>query len=302
MEVKVKRPSVILWPQKPGIDGMYEQIERCGRICYRSAVKGGESAKAFAHAMETSGHTAMLEHGTVYLTIPVVHQSDEPHAIVYNKYSKSNRVINRATGEVTDYVTSNYRVLFENGWTNLLEYWSEPTGHHERRLTAMFDTNIGITREFNRHRVNSMAESSTRYCNYTKDKFGNAISVIEPAWLRDRSGVIQLACQTKDYKEYLEEAYLGYNGQWEKLDYWLFAAETSNFCYNNLISLGCKPQEAREVLGLMTNSQLIHTAFIDDWKHFLALRAEDTPTNHPHPMALELASELKRLMTENQML
>ena len=69
-------------------------------------------------------------------------------------------------------------------------------------------------------------------------------------------------------------------------------------CYQNLIELGCKPQEAREVLPLATNTQLIHTAFVEDWKHFFELRAEDTPTNHPHPMAMKLASALKTWMRE----
>lgn len=295
METKIK-----LWQtgklieQAPGIQGMYEQIEQCGRICYRSIPKGGKSAESFAQAMVSSGHHAMLEHGTVYLTMPVNSPTDEPHPIVYNKYTKAHRVFKPFhDGRGMDYITTNYRVLIENGWTDLLQYWSEPDEMHFRRLSILFDTSIGISREFNRHRVNSMAESSTRYCNYTKDKFGGAISVIEPNWLRDRAAVVAMTVKNKTLKDCCEEIYLERDKEWEKLDYWLFAMETANYCYQKLIELGCKPQEAREVLPLSTNTQLVHTAFIDDWKHFLELRAQDTPTNHPHPMAKEIASQVQ---------
>lgn len=145
-----------------------------------------------------------------------------------------------------------------------------------------------------------MAESSTRYCNYTKDKFGGAITVMEPAWLRDRDAIIGMTVKNKNLVDCTIEASTpeGY-GQWEKLDWWLYAMETANFCYNNLIRLGCKPQEAREVLPLATSTQLVHTAFVDDWEHFFSLRAEDTPTNHPHPMAMELAVACQELLKTN---
>jgi thymidylate synthase (FAD) len=63
--------------------------------------------------------------------------------------------------------------------------------------------------------------------------------------------------------------------------------------YNKLISLGCKPQEARNVLPLATKCDMIMTGFVDDWKHFFALRA-DGVTGAPHPQAKELAEPLKQ--------
>lgn len=298
MNINVKeKPGLFFIEQLPGIDGIYEQIETCGRNCYRSTPKGGESAKKFTEAMVSSGHYAMLEHGTVYLVIPVKNTEDEPHPIVYNKYTKASREYTDGhTGY--DYITTNYRVLVENHWLDLLQYWTEPTQYHQRRVCVLFDTNIAISREFNRHRVNSIAESSTRYCNYTKDKFDGAITVIEPTWLRDRAGIINMNLKNRKLMDYIYDIATEQNGNWEKLDYWLFSLEVANLCYQNLINLGCKPQEAREVLPLATNTQLIHTAFVYDWKHFFELRAEDTPTNHPHPMAMELASALKKWMQE----
>ena len=296
MEVNIKwQPSVGCIAQGTGIQGMYEQIEWCGRNCYRSDPKGGENAEKFTNAMISSGHYGMLEHGTVYLAIPEKEIDESPHPIVYNKYSKVNRV-QKIHIKPTWYIATNYRVLVENGWLDLLQYWSEPTEYHERRVTMLFDTNIGISREFNRHRVNSMAESSTRYCNYSKDKFGNAISVIEPDWIRDREVLVSMTAKDKTLTDCFGEVCLGQDKNWEPFEYWLLAMETANYCYQKLIGLGCKPQEAREVLPLATNTQLVHTAFVSDWQHFIELRAKDTPTNHPHPMAMELAAQVEKFL------
>ena len=66
------KPNVVILEQQPGLDGMYKQIELAGRTCYRSEDKITEdSAKAFVDRMIKSGHGAMLEHGTVYLRIPI---------------------------------------------------------------------------------------------------------------------------------------------------------------------------------------------------------------------------------------
>lgn len=295
MKVNIKLPSVEMMVQSPGRQGMFEQIEKCGRICYRSIPKGGESAEKFSCAMASSGHYAMLEHGTVYLALPLEYE----HPIRLNPYSHYEDFYDVDGYEHgVSYITTNYRVIIENGWMNLMSYWCEPTPRHERRVSILFDTNIGVSREFNRHRVNSMAESSTRYCNYSKDKFGGAISVIEPTWLRDREAIINMTVNDKSLTDCFGEVCLGQDKNWDKLDYWLLATETANYCYQKLIELGCKPQEAREVLPLATNTQLVHTAFVSDWLHFIGLRAEDKPTNHPHPMAKELAMQVEKIIDE----
>ena len=79
---------------------------------------------------------------------------------------------------------------------------------------------------------------------------------------------------------------------WCDIDYYLFSLTVAEFCYNSLIQKGWKPQQAREVLPLATKSQLIHTAFVDDWKHFFKLRA-DGVSGPPHPNAKLLAKPLK---------
>ena len=77
------------------------------------------------------------------------------------------------------------------------------------------------------------------------------------------------------------------------MDFYLCGLTFCNWCYNMLIKKGWKPQQAREVLPLATKSQLIHTAFVDDWKHFFALRA-DGVSGPPHPNAKLVAEPLKQ--------
>ena len=72
------------------------------------------------------------------------------------------------------------------------------------------------------------------------------------------------------------------NNEFEIIDYWLFANLAAEWSYMNLIRLGWKPQQARRVLPLDTKSELVHTAYISDWQHFLNLRYKGT-TGTPHP-------------------
>ena len=156
-----------LLPWNPGIEGVYKTIELAGRCCYKSEDKMTEdSAKAFVDRMIASNHTAMLEHGTVYLAIPYTDEETLSHyrgvagkynEVEFTKYSKVTMM--RGTH---NYVTTNYRVLVENNWLDDLKYLCEPTTWHEKRYTFRMVTSIGVTRELNRHRVNSIAEQSTR--------------------------------------------------------------------------------------------------------------------------------------------
>ena len=176
--MKLINSKVELIEQQPGLEGVYKQIELAGRTCYKSEDKiTPDSAKTFVDRMIKSGHGAMLEHGTVYLTMPL--QSEKVRKFITNPHSvvvpiSSDNVNGRA------YITTNYRVLVENDWLDDLRYISEPTEYHKRRITARFTLDRGVSHEFVRHRVFSFAQESTRYCNYSKDKFNNEITFIYP--------------------------------------------------------------------------------------------------------------------------
>jgi thymidylate synthase (FAD) len=285
--MKLVKPKAEILIQQPGLEGIYKQIELAGRTCYKSEDKITEdSAKAFVDRMIKSGHTAMLEAGTVYLTIPYTDIETLSHyrgvagkynEIEFTRYSKVTM-----TRGTHNYVTTNYRVLVENNWLDDLKYLCEPTEYHERRVTFKLLTSIGVTRELNRHRINSIAEQSTRYCNYSKDKFGNEVTFCIPNWL---SNIKEGSYTWKDYF-----------GDWRYIDMSSpvedkFIAElfSSERAYLELITKGWQPQQAREVLPLCTASEIVHTAFESDWNHFFDLRYFES-TGKVHPNMKELTT------------
>lgn len=276
--MKIQKPQYEIWMQNPGELGIYQQIERAGRVCYKSENNTTEdSAKPFVGRMIEHEHFAMLEHGTVYLTC---NQGELP-LYASNKFSHVNTIDGK------DYITTNLRVMAENKTLEDLKYRADfEKGKHELRITVHFTTQIAITREYNRHRANSMAEQSTRYCNYTKNKFGSEISINLPTWVKG-----DLEINDEKFVELCEDVANEETNDWTPIDAWLFANQAAEFAYMKLIAMGCKPQEARVILPLDTNTELVHTAFVSDWKHFFDLRALGT-TGAPHPDAKILAEPL----------
>lgn len=278
--MKIVNPSFEILPQGEGIDGVYELIEKAGRTCYKSENKiAPGTAKEFVDRMINSEHYAMLEHGTVYLRFENYARAEKYE---YDKYS----VVEFFVSDF--FVTTNLRVLVENEWLDDLDYICKPTKIHEKRVTVLFHTQIAISREFNRHRVNSMAESSTRYCNYSKKKFGNEITINKPSWVSDK----EIEPTREMLNEYCRMIANNDIACMEAIDWWYFANMASELAYMKLIECGKKPQEARVVLPLDTNTDLVHTAFVSDWKHFFDLRALDK-TGAAHPDAKALALPLR---------
>lgn len=283
--MRLIKPSYEILEQKPGIEGIYEMIELAGRTCYKSTRKEGTTAKDFVDRMIKSGHGAMLEHGTVYLTIrgvfkPFVGPSNFGKYLD-NPYSKV--VFGEGT---TFYITTNYRVLVENGWLNDLQYLCEPTEFHEKRVTVRFTTSNGIMRELTRHRSHSFAVESTRYCNYNKNRFNNQITFIQPYWFtHDCAGEYSnklIILKNTPVDNYTSEENLF-------LMYLLEIEER----YMDLINLGLKAQEAREILPLATKCDMVMTGFVSDWNHLLNLRTSIiAETGQPHPDMAALCDPL----------
>jgi len=236
-----------------------KQIELAARTCYKSEDKIAEgTADEMVEMLISRKHYAMLEHGTIYLHFKAENRTNKLSRL-FNKYYSNpySRAKIDFTG-VNVYITTNYRVIKENGWIKDLQYICQPTEHHVKRYTFRLTTSISIVRELLRHRVFSFANESTRYCNYSKDKFENGITYIEPTSL--------------------------YECMFSVCD----SAETA---YLELLKKGCSPQQAREVLPLCTKSELIMTGFEDDWKDFLDKRLKGT-TGRPHPDMVELAEKI----------
>ena len=238
------------------------------------------TAEDFVGMLMKSGHGAMLEHGTVYMQIDTfldipedkkldkrVHQYDS------NRFTKVNSMY-IGQGCWRSYITTNLRVLIENNWLDDLKYVCRPTEYHAKKVTAKFICDRGVSHEIVRHRVMSFAQESTRYCNYSKNKFNNELTFIEPAWEFPSSNIVNTR---------------------ERFEAMLGEAEAN---YMELITLGFKPQEARAVLPNALKTEIVVTGFIDDWKHFYELRCD----NAAHPDIRKLALDLQKQFIDRELI
>ena len=276
-------------PQEEGLEGIYKQIELAGRTAYHSLDKiTPDSAKDFVDRMIKSKHGAALEHGTVYLIGRFTSKKDlfkDEWALKYieNPYSKAVRIPldenNRYEGPQALFVTTNYRVLIENGWEKDLKSSKDPDAvflyspleFHEKRYTMRFTCSRAIANELVRHRVFSFLQESTRYINYSKERHGGEITFIEPSWKKE---------VTFDTNLHLYNA--------------LHAAEVSYF---DLLNNGATPQQARDVLPNATKTELIMTGFASDYRHLFDLRLFGK-TGAPHPDMKDLMQKAQKAMQE----
>ena len=278
--MRIIKPSFEIWDQEEGLEGVYKQIERAGRVCYKSEDKITEdSAKSFVDRMVKSGHGAMLEHGTVYLDVP--NSAGDYDLVPFFASNLYSRVVIKPLDRVHNYVTTNFRVIVENFAEeyipDILQYLCEPTEFHEKRITVHFVCDRGVSHEFVRHRVMSFAQESTRYCNYSKDKFNNCITYILPVW-----------CKNVNIEDYEKNPKLMYNANGILTDNeinFLCGLYDTESRYLKLLENGWTPQQARAVLPNSLKTELVVTGFASDWKHFFKLR----DAGNAHPQARELA-------------
>ena len=237
------------------------------------------TAEDFVNMLIKSGHGAMLEHGTVYLydTYDISAIGSWTNSLGY-KYSKNkySKVITNDHMDIRDiYITTNLRVLIENNWLDDFKYICRPTEFHAKKVTAKFICDRGVSHEIVRHRGSygmSFAQESTRYCNYSKNKFNNELTFIEPAWEFPSSNIVNTR---------------------ERFEAMLGEAEAN---YMELITLGFKPQEARAVLPNALKTEIVVTGFIDDWKHFFELRCDSAA----HPDIRKLALDLQKQFIDRE--
>lgn len=275
--MRLCKPHFEILEQQPGLEGLYKQIELSGRVAYKSEDKITEdSYKGFVDRIIKLNHGAVLEHGTVYLKIPIYaatsYRIDE---YKNNPYSKTQINID---GESCYYITTNMRVLVEHNWLGDLKYLCEPTKYHEKRICVKFICDRGISHEFVRHRTFSFLMESTRYCNYSKNKFGNELTFIIPCWL--------------DYAEqqFTDKDDSSIRTDLSENEYFIDLLLEAENTYNYLIQYcGWKPQQARAVLPNALKTELVMTGFVSDWKHFFELRCAPSA----HPQAQELAIPLR---------
>ena len=135
--------------------------------------------------------------------------------------------------------------------------------------TVRFVCDRGVSHELVRHRPCSFAQESTRYCNYSQDKFGEEITVIKPLFFEQWDKDLNNKCETMSY------------GLWAR------SCEQAEKAYFNLLKEGATPQEARSVLPNSLKTEIIMTANETEWQHIVNLRAKGT-TGKPHPQMVEI--------------
>lgn len=260
--------------------GIKKHIERCARVSYKSEDKITDTSyEKFVNMLESRGHNRPLEFGTVYLSRTAQKEDNMEwlDKYAYNPWSKfsfGNGSI-RVDGKLrnTIYVTTNYRVIKENHWEDDLQYLCEPTEYHYKRYTVHMILDRGVMDEFRTHVGLSHLAESTRYCNYSKDKFDNEVTFIKPCWdIKTANEIITPEGTHKSSNSYE----------------FLIALKDAEYHYLNLLAKGWTPQQARSVLPLGIKSELISCGFEDAWKNFFLRR--DAPD--AHPMAQEIAKPM----------
>lgn len=241
---------------------IYKHIEYCARISYKSQDKITDTSyEKFVNMLESRGHDRPLEFGTVYLDIPTKNLEPGAEYIrAVGKYALNPWSI-KEDFDGHACISTNYRVIKENHWESDLQYLCEPTEHHHARYTVHMILDRGVMDEFRTHVGLSHLAESTRYCNYSKDKFGNELTFIQPCW--DIRG--------SNYIDFLQHAEQG---------------------YFRMLKNGWTPQQARSILPLGIKSELISCGFKDAWENFMRRRSPKYGDPGAHPMAAEIADKL----------
>lgn len=264
--------------------GIKKHIERCARVSYKSEDKITDTSyEKFVNMLESRGHDRPLEFGTVYLKVV----KDEAFSQKYKNNPYSKVALKYPEGDIpniycvpTHFITTNYRVIKENHWENDLKYLCEPTEYHYKRYTAHMVLDRGVMDEFRTHVGLSHLAESTRYCNYSKDKFGNEITFIKPCWCNIPEEDYGTPDTLPDKLPRMGATEAGL----------IHALQYSERYYFFLLSEGWTPQQARSVLPLSIKSELISCGFEDAWENFFKRR--DAPD--AHPMAQEIAEPMHK--------
>lgn len=303
---------------KPGVEiitpvdgeSVLKHIELCGRVCYKSEDKIAEgSAEKFVSDLIKRGHEAVLEHAIfIFQMRPSAYENlkfavwdlQELGYKIYLRYTADGRYVvsgnarawrdffkyclyeyggipsyfcdfllgnpilfpeyqgRKLKGNITaDAVTQIGKEALSRGIERLVHY----------DITCTFTCDRGVSHEIVRHRDAGYCQESTRYCNYGKDGFGNEITVIEPCYLVKNSP------------------------RWHM---WRTSCETAEEYYMTMLETGCTPQETRAVLPNSLKTELVMTANLREWRHFLRLRTSKAA----HPQMREVALMLAREMRE----
>ena len=278
---------------------IYKHIEYCARISYKSQDKITDTSyEKFVNMLKSRGHDRPLEFGTVHLKM----ESSKFQGFMQALYAEgifNNIWIKSNYNEGVMYITTNYRYYSDiaKRLPNVKKYFTEEDNeYYPKRYTVHMILDRGVMDEFRTHVGLSHLAESTRYCRYSKDKFGREVTFIEPCWL-DMHDVDEGREVTRNWNFDILDgcAIIAEEGKFDDArDAFLTSLNVAEHCYLELLQKGWTPQQARSVLPLGIKSELISCGFEDAWENFM--RRRDAPD--AHPMAQEIAKPMHEKFNE----
>lgn len=271
------------------------KIEEIGRVCYKSQSDyTRETAVKFIKSLISSGHLSVLEHATfVFEVVDVIHferpfvntsvvhwgdryrtlASTNLRAIIEGNYDDYMSALVKEIPEFNEIFGLTEDVSGDTKLVDLFDVENLTLAEFSKHCytTFRFRTDRGVTHEMVRHRIASYTQESTRYCNYSKDKFGSEITCIRPANFEDWSMGEQVT-----YEQALEYA---------------------EMTYMRMLKLGATAQQARGVLPTDLATTIVMTANDEEWEHFFDLRSRGK-TGAPHPNMRKVAKMAEDLYCE----
>ena len=185
---------------------------------------------------------------------------DEIQAMdILKKIEKFGRICYKSEKKITEDSAEKFvRNILKNGHESVIE--------HEK-ISVKFVCDRGVTHEIVRHRLASYSQESTRYCNYSNEKFGSELTFIRPVFWKSDENKMKM---------------------WEK------SMKEVEDTYNKLIELGAQPQEARSILPNSLKTEIIVTMNMREWRHFFKLRTSMQAHPQMRQIAIPLLEEFKK--------
>ena len=294
----IKQSFEILEQKDFTLKGIKQFIERCARVSYKSEDRMTDTSyEKFVNMLESRGHDRPLEFGTVHLKMILPDFEGFIHSLLTIGMLNNIWIKHAYKGDVI-YITTNYRYYLDIAkcLPNVKEYFTEEDNeYYPKRYTVHMILDRGVMDEFRTHVGLSHLAESTRYCNYSKDKFNNEVTFVIPSWMDfpeisiDLGNYDKTSVRSKDGNVHIIDTRPPYvEGDFIRS---LCEAESN---YLSIVRNGWTPQQAREVLPLAVKYELISCGFEDAWKNFFYRRcAKDA-----HPMAQEIAKPMHKEFIE----
>ncbi len=287
--VKIVEPFVEIYPLDQ-IENIKKHIERCGRTCYKSEDKITDtSAEQFVAGILTSGHESVIEHANLIFATSLqnfekvkewgskvqgFHYASTPTELLFSGNMRTFRDLSRlGFHDIDDWLYQNGLEIFAispdhthtlQGELNLKGIQSLDKNNsldELNNITIHMITNLSCYKDITRHRLASFSIESTRFCNYSKGKYGSELTILKP---------VNLAVETPEYNE------------------WLICMNDIEKHYMKMSALGCRADQSRLCLPHSIKADVIMTANVTEWKHIFNLRCDKAA--HPDVRKVMLAA------------